>query len=242
MIKIAKAAVATVFLAVVTMVAANAQTANTYRTNLLLNLTFSLTSYQQGYTFFTTNGILGPYAPTALTGKIATDGVIRSIAKDAKITGDLSNAKLYMRLSWTNAITLANAGDLTTDIIIRRGTEDIVVNNYILVDLRIALLTGQLFGSVRTLRATVSGTLNVTEYANCNVSVGTTQGSFALHGIATVNSASLLNGRTLLDLTPFPTSFTASVTASGGVGFHPAAWKGTVMGSGAKVEIQQVSP
>lgn len=226
MIKIAKAAVALVSIAVVTVATANAQT-NIYRTNVLLNLTFSLTSYEQQYVFLTTNGFNGPYAPTAATAKIATDGVVRAIAKQAQITGDLSNAKLYMRLSWTNA------GNVTRDIIIRRGTDDIAVNNYILLNFP---------DSVSTLRATLTGTTNVTDYANCNVSVGTSQGSFTLHGIATIKSASLLNGRTLIDRNPYPTSFTASLSGSGSLGFHQAEWKGTVMGSGQKVEIQQVSP
>ena len=233
MIKIAKAPVATVFLAVVTMVTANAQTTNT---SLLLNLTFSLTSYEQQYVIVATNAS----APTAVTGKVTTDGIIRAIGKQAQITGDLSNAKLYLRLSWTNT------DNITRDIIIRRGTEDTVVNNYILVDLSLTLfahpLRGEFSDSVSTLRATLTGTTNLTEYANCNVSLGTSQGSFAAHGIATVKSASLFNGRTLIDRTPFPTSFTASVTGSGSFGFHRVEWKGTVMGSGAKVEIQQVSP
>jgi hypothetical protein len=227
MMKIAKAAVALLFLAVVTMATADAQTTNF---NVLLNLTFSLTSYEQQYVFFTTNGLKGPYALTAQTGTVATDGIIRAIAQRAQITGDLSNAKLYMRFSWTNA------NDITQDIIIRRGTEDTVVNNYILVNFP---------DSVSTVRATLTGTTNVTEYANCNVQLATGLnglGSFNLNGIATVKSASLFNGRTLIDRTPHKSSFTASVSGSGSLGFHRAEWKGTVMGSGQKVEIQQVSP
>jgi hypothetical protein len=240
MMKIAKASVAALFLAVITMATAKAQTANTYRTNVLLNLTFSLTSYEQQYIYFTTNGLKGPYAPTAATGQVTTDGIIRAIGKQAQITGDLSNAKLYMRLSWTNADDITNR-NITSDIIIRTGTQDTVVNSHILVDLPITLLAGQ-FSSVSTLRATLSGTTNVTEYANCNVQLLTGPGRFTLQGIATVKSTSLVNGRTLIDRTPFPTSFTASVSGSGILGFHQAEWKGTVMGSGQKVEIQQVSP
>ena len=87
--KIAKIAVGALFLAVITTATANAQT-NSYRTNVLLNLTFSLTAYEQTYVFLSTNGFSG-YGPTAKTSKVATDGVIRAIAKQAHITNDLSS-------------------------------------------------------------------------------------------------------------------------------------------------------
>src|SRR5260370_5080460 len=168
MIKIAKVAVGALLLAVITLATANAQT-NSYRTNVLLNLSFTLTSYQQYYIFLTTNGFGGPYAPTAQTGKVTTAGVIQAVARQANITGDLSNAKLYMRTSWINADDVTR-GNVTTGIIIRRGTVDTPVDNYILVSFP---------DNVSTLRATLSGTTNVTGYANCNVSLGTSQGSFA---------------------------------------------------------------
>jgi hypothetical protein len=233
--KIVKVAVGALLLAILTVATANAQT-NSYRTNVLLNLSFSLTAYEQTYIVFPTN-VGGVYVPTAKSDKVVTDGIIRAIAKQAQITNDLSNAKLYLRLSWTT-----NVDDITRDIIVRKGTEDTVVNNYIAVDLPITLLAGQFPDSVTTLRATLSGNTNVTDYANCTFELHTIQGSFSLHGIATIQSASLFNGRTLIDRTPFPTSFTASVTGSGGIGYHPAEWKGTVMGSGQKVEIEQISP
>src|SRR4029077_8990957 len=100
----------------------------TYRTNVLLNLTFKLTGYEQVYLFFTTNGFDGPYAPSAKNLSVLTDGVIRSIAKQAHITNDVSSAKLLYRLSWTDP------KNISRDIIIRRGGEDFVVNNYILVN------------------------------------------------------------------------------------------------------------
>jgi hypothetical protein len=225
--KIAKVAVGALLLAVITMATANAQT-NSYRTNVLVNLSFSLTAYEQTYIFLSTNGFGGPYAPTAKTAKVATDGVIRAIAKQAHITNDLSNAKLYWRLSWTNS------DDVTRNIIIRRGGEDTVVNNFIF-DLSFP-------DSVTTLRATLAGTTNTTDYANCNITLGSSQGSFSLQGIATIKSGSLYNGKTLIDRSPSPISFTASVAGSGSIAFHQAEWKGTVMGSGQKVEIEQISP
>jgi hypothetical protein len=224
--KIVKVAVIALLFAVMTLAKVHAQT-NAYRTNVLLNLTFKLTGYEQVYLFFSTNGIKGPYAPSAKTSSVVTDGVIRSIAKQAHITNDVSSVKLLYRLSWTDP------NDISRDIIIRRGGEDFVVNNYILVNFP---------DSVSTVRATLNGTTNVTDYANCNVSLGTSSGSFTLHGLATIKSGSLFNGKTLIDPTPTPQSFTASVAGSGSVGFHQAEWKGTVMGSGQKVEIVPVSP
>jgi len=224
--KIAKIAVGALFLAVITTATANAQT-NSYRTNVLLNLTFSLTAYEQTYVFLSTNGFSG-YGPTAKTSKVATDGVIRAIARQAHITNDLSNAKLYWRLSWTNA------DDVTSNIIIRRGGEDTVINNFVF-DLSFP-------DSVTTLRATLAGTTNTTDYANCNITLGSSQGSFSLQGIATIKSGSLFNGKTLIDRSPSPISFTASVAGSGSIGIHRAEWKGTVMGSGQKVEREQISP
>jgi hypothetical protein len=222
--KIAKIAVGALFLTVITMATANAQT-NSYRTNVLLNLSFSLTAYEQTYIVLSTNLA----APTAKTDKVATDGVIRAIAKEAHVTGDLTNAKLYWRLSWTNA------DDVTRNIIIRRGTEDTVVNNFIF-DLSFP-------DSVTTLRATLAGTTNTTDYANCNISLHSpSQGYFSLQGIATIKSGSLYNGKTLIDRSPSPTSFTASVAGSGSIAFHRAEWQGTVMGSGQKVEIEKISP
>ena len=224
--KIAKLAVVALLFAVMTLARVHAQT-NAYRTNVLLNLTFKLTGYEQVYLFLSTNRFDGPYAPSAKTSSVVTDGVIRSIAKQAHITNDVSSAKLLYRLSWTDP------NDISRDIIIRRGSEDFVVNNYILVNFP---------DSVSTVRATLNGTTNVTDYANCNVSLGTSSGSFTLHGLATIKSGSLFNGRTLIDPTPTPQSFTASVAGSGSIGIHQAEWKGTVMGSGQKVEIVPVSP
>jgi hypothetical protein len=228
MIKIAKIAVGALFLVVFTLATANAQTNSYYRTNVLLGLSITLTSYEQNYIFLSTNGFDGPFAPTAQTGKVTTAGVIQAVGKQAHITGDLSNAKLYMRFSWTT-----NAQSFTSDLIVRRGTEDTVVNNYILLNFP---------DRVSTVRATLSGTTNVTVFANCNLSLGTSAGSFALHGIATMKSGSVFNGKSLVERTPFPTSFTASVAGSGSLGFHQAEWKGTVMASGQKVEVELVTP
>jgi hypothetical protein len=227
--KIAKVAVGALFFAAITVATANAQTNSYYRTNVLLNLSFSLTVYEQSYVFLSTNGFNGPYAPTAKTAKVATDGVIRAIAKQAHITNDLSNAKLYWRLSWTT-----NSDDVTRNIIIRRGSQDTVINNFIF-DLNFP-------DSVTTLRATLAGTTNTTDYANCNISLNSSQGSFYLQGFATIKSGSLYNGKALLDRSPSPISFTASVAGSGSIGFHRAEWKGTVMGSSQKVETEQISP
>src|SRR5437016_1259986 len=126
MTKLLKAALLGTLLAVMPLVTANAQT-NTYRTNVLLNLTFSLSSYEQVYLFFSTNGFKGPYAPSAKTEKITTSGVISAIASQGHIPGNLSNAKLYYRLSWTDP------EDVSRDIILRIGNTDTNANNYILV-------------------------------------------------------------------------------------------------------------
>ncbi len=225
--KIAKVAIVALLFTVMTLARVDAQTTNTYRTNVLLNLTFKLTGYEQVYLFLSTSNFDGPYVPSAKTASVATDGIIRSIAKQAHITNDVSAAKLYYRLSWTDPDAISR------DIIIRRGTEDFVVNNYILVDFP---------DSVSTVRATLIGTTNVTDYANCNVSLGTSLGSFTLHGLATIKSGSLFYNSRLSDPTPTPQSFTASVAGSGSIGIHRAEWKGTVMGSGQKVEVEQVSP
>src|SRR6266566_405800 len=115
--KIAKLAVIALSLTVMTMAKVHAQT-NAYRTNVLLNLTFKLTGYEQVYLFLSTNRFDGPYAPSAKTASVVTDGIIRSIAKQAHITNDVSAAKIYYRLSWTNP------DDISHDIIIRRGSED----------------------------------------------------------------------------------------------------------------------
>lgn len=225
--KIAKAAAVTLLLAVISMGNANAQTS--YRTNLLINLSFSLTGYEQVYLFLSTDGFSGPYAPVAKTVKVTTPGIISAIAKHAQITNDLSTAKLYWRLSWTNS----SDNDITRDIIIRRGATDTVVNNYAQISFP---------DSVSSVRATLSGTTNVTDYANCIISLSTSQGAFTLHGVATLKSASLLYSGHLADPNPYPVSFTSTVAGSGSIGFHQAEWKGTVTGSGQKVEIEQISP
>jgi|ERR1051326_1122898 hypothetical protein len=226
MTKLFKAALFGSLLAVMPLTGAHAQT-NTYRTNVLLNLTFTLTSYEQVYLFLSTNGFNGPYAPSAKTEKIVTSGIVRAIANYAHIPGPLDTAKLYYRLSWTDP------EDISRDIILRTGNGDTNVNNYILVSFP---------DSVTQQRAALNGTTNATDYANCNVSLGTSSGSFTLHGIATLKSASLMMNRQMIDPRPFPSSFSATVAGSGSIGFHQAEWKGTVMGSGQKVEVQQVSP
>jgi hypothetical protein len=227
--KIAKAAVGALFLAVFTLATANAQTNSYYRTNVLLNLSLSLTVYEQIYTSFPTNAG-GGIVPTAKTDKVVTAGVIKAIAKQAHITNDLSNAKLYWRLSWTT-----NSDDVTREIIIRTPGQDTVINNFIF-DLSFP-------DSVTTLRATLAGTTNTTDYANCSVTLRSpSQGVFFLQGVATIKSGSLFNGKSLIDRSPQPISFTASVAGSGSIGFHQAEWQGTIMGSGQKIEREQISP
>lgn len=222
--KIAKLATIALLFAVVSLDRVHAQT---YRTNVLLNLSFKLTGYEQVVLAFTSS-TNGPFLKSAKAASITTDGVIRAIAKQAHITNDVSAAKLMYRLSWTNP-----TNDISQDIIIRRGAEDYVVNNYILVNFP---------DSVTQERAGLNGTTNVTDYANCNVSLGTSSGSFTLHGLATIKSGSLFMGRTLVDPSPTPQSFTASVAGSGSIGWHRCEWKGTVMGSGQKVEVVIDSP
>jgi hypothetical protein len=230
--KVAKVLAVGLLLALMTITRANAET-NSLRTNVLLNLTFSLTAYEQVYLFLSTNEFNGPYVPIAKTSKVATSGIIKAIRDYAQITNDLSNAKLYWRLSWTNPV------DITRSIILRKpggnimGTNDTLVDSYILVSFP---------DSVSTVSPTVSGTTNMTEYANCNASLGTTAGSFTLYGIATIKSASLTSAGHVIDPTPFPMSFTASVYGSGKIASRQAEWKGTVTASGQKVEIEQISP
>jgi hypothetical protein len=225
MTKLLKAALLGSLLAVMPVAKVNAQT-NTYRTNVLLNLTFTLTSYEQVVLFLSTNGLNGPHAPSAKMGKVVTSGVINAIANQANIPGNMANAKLYYRLSWTDP------EDVSTDFILRVGNLDTNVNNYVLVAFP---------DSVTQERATLNGTTNAIDYANCNVSLGTRTGSFTLHGIATLKSASLTMNGHVIDRRPFPTSFSGTVAGSGSIGFHQAEWKGTVMGSGQKIEVEQIS-
>jgi hypothetical protein len=234
MTKIAKVLAVSLLLAVIPAARSHAQTNTvTYRTNVLINLSFSLTAYEQVYVYLSTNGIFGPLAPIAQAAKVATSGIIKSIHDRAHLTDNVENAKLYWRISWTDP-----TNDLSKDVILRNpagimGTNDMVVNNYISVSFP---------DSVTTLRATLAGTTNATDYANCSATLSTSQGSFSLHGIATLKSASLFNGKSLIDPNPYPTTFTATVSGSGSLGFHRAEWKGTIMGSGQKLEITPVSP
>ena len=94
--------------------------------------------------------------------------------------------------------------------------------------------------------ADLDGTTNVTDYANLNATLNQnlsgSQGSFNLRGISTLKSGSLFYNGQLIDRFPSPKSFTCPVTGSGSLGVHQAEWKGTVTGSGQKVEVTQVPP
>jgi hypothetical protein len=222
--KFACATAVALVIAVAPFTKAVAQT-NSYRTNVLINLTFNLTYYEQVVLAFTTNG---PFVPSARTVTVPTAGIISAVARNANITGDLSTAKLYWRTSWTDYATNA-----THDVIIRRGTNDTVVNSYCQVSFP---------DRVSTVRATLTGTTNVSDYANCVISLGTSQGSFTVHGVAVLKSASMLYNNRVVEPLPMPTSFTATIAGSGSIGFHRAEWKGTITGSGQKVEIVPISP
>jgi hypothetical protein len=230
--KIANVLAVGLLLALMTITRANAET-NSLRTNVLLNLTFNLTAYKQDYVFLSTNEFNGPYAPTAKISKVATAGIIKAIRAYAHITNNLSTAMLYWRLSWTNS------ADITRNVILRKpggsimGTNDTVVDNYINMSFP---------DSVSTVSATLSGTTNMSEYANCKVTLNTSVGSFTLYGIGTIKSASLTSGGHVIDPTPSPLSFSVPVSGSGSIGSRQAEWKGTVTGSGQKVEIEQISP
>jgi hypothetical protein len=233
--KIAKLLAVSLLLATATFSKARAQGTNSYRTNVsvLVNVTFNLTLYQQDYLFGSTNGFNGPYAPSAKTSKIATSDVIGAIAHQAHITGDMSNAKLYYRRSWIDPT------NVSSDMILRNpegdimGTNDAVINSYLSLTFP---------DTVTSSRANLNGTTNATDYANLNAILSTSRGSFNLHGIATKLSGSLFYNGKVIDQSPNPKSFTSTVAGSGSVGFHQAEWKGTVTGSGQKVEVTEVAP
>lgn len=228
MTKIVKMVGVGLLLTVLPVARISAQT-NSYRTNVnvLINLSFSLTAYEQAYVILST----GFGTPTARTVSVATGGIIKSIRDSAHLTNNVDNAKLYWRHSWSGS------NDPSDDVILRNpggfimGTNDFVVNNYLNVTFP---------DKVTTLRATLTGTLNSTDYANCSATLGTSQGSFALHGLATIKSGSVFNGKTLIDPSPAPISFTVAVAGSGSIAFHQAEWKGTIIGSGQKVEVTRV--
>src|SRR4026208_1627780 len=71
----------------------NGQT-NSYGTNVLINLSFNLTAYEQSYSF--PNGIGGPYLPIVKIAKVGTFNVIKSIHDLAHITDNLDGAKLCL--------------------------------------------------------------------------------------------------------------------------------------------------
>ena len=209
----------------------NGQT-NSYGTNVLINLSFNLIAYEQFYNILSPDGFNGPYLPTVKTEKVGTSSVIKSIHDQAHITDNLDGAKLFLRIS------LSNPSQLSLDVILRNpngaimGTNDMVVTNYLILSFP---------ESVTATAPTLSGATNSTDYASCMVSLGTSQQNFALRGLATIKSGSLFYGKTMIDPIPAPKSFTITLLGTGGVDFHRAERKGTITGSGQKVEIVQVS-
>jgi hypothetical protein len=207
----------------------NGQT-NSYGTNVLINLSFNLTAYEQFYIF--PNGFDGPYRPIVKTANVGTSSVIKSIHDVAHITDNLDGAKLCWRISWSGP------SQFSQDVILRNpngsimGTNDMVITNYLNLSFP---------DSVTASTPTDSGATNSTDYASCKVSLLTGQKSFDLRGLATIRSGSLFFGKTMIDPTPVPKSFTITLLGSGSVGFHRAEWKGTITGSGQKVEIVQTS-
>src|SRR5690349_16274319 len=104
----------------------NGQTNYSYGTNVLINLSFSLTAYEQFYDF-------NAYRPFVKTEKFGTSSVIKSIHDQAHITDNLDGAKLCLRLSWSDP------SQLSRDVILRNpngaimGTNDMVVTNYLIL-------------------------------------------------------------------------------------------------------------
>jgi len=203
---------------------------NSYGTNVLINLSFNLTAYEQSYNF--PNGVGGSYIPIVKTANVGTSSVIKSIHDFAHITDNLEGAKLCWRISWSDP------SQFSQDVILRNpngaimGTNDMVITNY---------LKFSFPDSVTASTRTPSGATNSTDYASCLVSLATAQQSFDLRGLATIKSGGLFIGKTMIDPTPTPKSFTITLLGSGSVGFHLAEWKGTITGSAQKVEIVQVS-
>jgi hypothetical protein len=209
----------------------NGQT-NSYGTNVLINLSFNLTAYEQSFSFQSPDGFNGPYLPIVKTVTVGTSSVIKAIHDFAHLTDNLDGAKLCWRITWSGP------SQFSQDVILRNpngaimGTNDMVVTNYLNLSFP---------DSVTASTPTVSGATNSTDYASCIVSLGTIQESFGLHGLATIKSGSLFYGKTVIDPNPVPKSFTITLLGSGAFGFHRAEWKGTITGSGQKVEIVQTS-
>lgn len=209
----------------------NGQT-NSYVTNVLINLSFNLTGYEQSFSFQSPDGFNGPYLPIVKTAKVGASSVIKSINDFAHITDNLDGAKFYWRITWFGP------RQFNQDVILRNpnggimGTNDMVVTNYLNLSFP---------DSVTTVTPAGSGATNSTDYAHCIVSLATAQQSFDLHGLATIKSGSLLFGKTMIDPNPVPKSFVITALGSGAFGFRLAEWKGTITGSGQKVELVRTS-
>src|SRR5215813_12867167 len=100
----------------------NAQT-NSYGTNVLINLSFNLTAYEQFYNLLSTNGPFYSYLPIVKTAKVGTTNVIKSIQDVAHITDNLDGAKLCLRMTWSGP------SQFSWDVILRNPNGAIMGTN-----------------------------------------------------------------------------------------------------------------
>jgi len=206
----------------------SAQTNGTsLHTNLLLNVSVSLTAYVQQYTTVGTN----EFAETAQAQKISPTDFVSALISGFP-SNDLSGAKLMMR--WKDVGTTNS----TFDFILKKGDSETSLNFSTNHPQAVFTLNGADSSDIVTRRKAGNGTTNSLEYILLNYGFTNPKGSAnSLSGFSKIKSASLLAGKQVISMDPEFSAVNSAVTGGGNVGGRIAVFKGTINIGGRKVEV-----
>ena len=227
----------------------NAQT-NSFRTNIVLNVSVSLSALVQNISLLRSNNLLFSVGRPM---KVDTKGVISSLSGlqtsitssdtfttngSTIITNTIfttntlptfgSNAKLLFQYTDVGTSTQS------TGFLVRAGTNDTDISAYL------QLFFSDSSTSVRNLRTNENrGTITETDYILSELRLqNTAKGDFAVQGFTTRPATTVVNNGQIIGSGTFPTAIIAQVAGQGHVGNQNAIFRGTVTAADRKIEIR----
>jgi len=191
-------------------------------TNLIFNVSISMSTFKQNYVPVSTNLAFLRIG----SGTFGTRDVADIIA-DAPLfrTNHLRGARLLFRVSDLGP-------NRTAQFILRKGTNDVDVSPYLAFGFPGTVVTSKAPAPNNTTNATDYGTFQLVLYS-------TPAGRFDVQGFSLVKNTSIFKGPELIQREEFPASIVATLGGTGYSGGYPTILRGTVVISGRRVEIKE---
>ena len=197
----------------------------TFHTNAVFNVTFSLPGVQQNVLVLGTNRFIF----TAIPAKIANAQIIQALAPNFPST-DLSKAILMFKTADVGT------SEVRSFFILRAGTNEVDLSPFFSFALpsAYATISAQTLGSI-------ASTTNQTDYTAMQIGLQSSALSFDLQGFSNFKMSSTVDHGKVIQTQPFPTTMTVTVDGPGSAQGFPISFHGSVAFTGRKLEVVQDS-